>query len=237
MIWLPHSLSPSLQKLSYWLCQIHVLTHTINQLFLLPRILTPYVTAPGHWANAYQMVDEIPACTISLTPSVILPAKRLVDSATGAVSPAPEVQPPSPSPPKAVEMATFVPSLAPENKRRKRKLYKTDISAPLECSPFEVSPLHILCFLHFFLSILVISRFFTYITVEPHYKEADITKSSYTVEPQYNEVLGTMKFTLLCQVSHIRVKKQRTIKSWDQQNYLVIRGFCYIQPLYSKVPL
>ena len=40
----------------------------------------------------------------------------------------------------------------------------------------------------------------------------------YTVEPRYNEVLGTMKITLLYQVSHyIRVKKQRNIKSWDQQ--------------------
>ena len=59
-----------------------------------------------------------------------------------------------------------------------------------------------------------------------------------TVEPRYNEVLGTMKITLLYQVSHyIRVKKQRTIKSWDQQNYLVIRGFCYIRPLYNEVPL
>ena len=30
----------------------------------------------------------------------------------------------------------------------------------------------------------------------------------YTVEPLYNEVLGTMKITLLCQVSrYIRVKK------------------------------
>ena len=48
-----------------------------------------------------------------------------------------------------------------------------------------------------------------------------------TVEPLYNEVLGTMKITLLYQVSHyIRVKKQKNIKSWDQQNYLVIRGFC-----------
>ena len=44
----------------------------------------------------------------------------------------------------------------------------------------------------------------------------------------YNEVFGTMKITLLYQVSHyIRVNKQRTIKSWDQQNYVVIRGFCY----------
>ena len=50
----------------------------------------------------------------------------------------------------------------------------------------------------------------------------------YTVEPRYNEVLGTVKITLLYQVSHyIGVKKLRNIKSWDQQNYLVIRGFCY----------
>ena len=60
----------------------------------------------------------------------------------------------------------------------------------------------------------------------------------HTVEPRYNEVLGTMKITLLYQVSHyIRVKKQRNIKNWDQQNYLVIRGFCYIRPLYNEVPL
>ena len=59
-----------------------------------------------------------------------------------------------------------------------------------------------------------------------------------TVEPRYSEVLGTMKITLLYQVSHyIRVKKQRNIKSWDQQNYLVITGFCYIRPLYNEVPL
>ena len=47
-----------------------------------------------------------------------------------------------------------------------------------------------------------------------------------------------MKITLLYQVSHyIRVKEQRIIKSWDQQNDLVIRGFCYIRPLYNEVPL
>ena len=58
------------------------------------------------------------------------------------------------------------------------------------------------------------------------------------MEPRYNEVLGTIKITLLYQVSHyIRVKKQINIKSWDQQNYLVIRGFCYIRPLYNEVPL
>ena len=61
---------------------------------------------------------------------------------------------------------------------------------------------------------------------------------SSTVEPRYNEFLGTMKITLLSQVSHyIRVKKQRYIKSWDHQNYLVVRGFCYIRPLYNEVPL
>ena len=59
-----------------------------------------------------------------------------------------------------------------------------------------------------------------------------------TVEPRYNEVLGTMKITLLYQVSHIRVKTQRNIKSWDQQNYLVIlKRVCYIRPLYNEVPL
>ena len=58
------------------------------------------------------------------------------------------------------------------------------------------------------------------------------------MEPHYNEVLGTMKITSLYQVFHyIGVKKQRNIKSWDQQNYLVIRGFCYIRPLYNEVPL
>ena len=47
-----------------------------------------------------------------------------------------------------------------------------------------------------------------------------------------------MKITLLYLVSHyIRVKNQRNIKSWDQQNYLVIRGFCYIRPLYNEVSL
>ena len=57
------------------------------------------------------------------------------------------------------------------------------------------------------------------------------------MEPRYKEVLGTMKITLY-QVSHyIRVNKQRNIKSWDQQNHLVIRGFCYNRPLYNEVPL
>ena len=48
-----------------------------------------------------------------------------------------------------------------------------------------------------------------------------------------------MKITLLYQVSrYIRVKKNQTnIKSWDQQNDLVIRGICYIRPLYNEVSL
>ena len=47
-------------------------------------------------------------------------------------------------------------------------------------------------------------------------------KILHTVEPRYNKVLGTMKITMLYQVSHyIRVKKkQGNIKSWDQQNDL-----------------
>ena len=68
--------------------------------------------------------------------------------------------------------------------------------------------------------------------------DVKLATCSCTVEPLYNEVLGTMKITLLYQVSHyIRVKKQRNVKSWDQQNYLVIRGFCYIRPRYNEVPL
>ena len=58
------------------------------------------------------------------------------------------------------------------------------------------------------------------------------------MEPHYNEDLGTLKITLLYQVSHdIMVKQQRNIKRWHQQNYLLIRGFCYIRPLYNEVPL
>ena len=63
-------------------------------------------------------------------------------------------------------------------------------------------------------------------------------KRNNTVKPRYDEALGTMKITLLYQVScYIRVKNQRNIKSCYQQNDLVIRGFCYIRPLYNEVPL
>ena len=76
------------------------------------------------------------------------------------------------------------------------------------------------------------------IKMESFMKRGPYVTKSDTVEPHYNEVLGTMKITLLYQVSYyIRVKTQRNIKSWDQQNYLVIRGFCYIRPLYNEVPL
>ena len=59
------------------------------------------------------------------------------------------------------------------------------------------------------------------------------------MEPHYNEDLGTMEIALLYQVSpYITVKKQQNTKSWDQHNYLVITGFCYIQTLYyNEVPL
>ena len=63
------------------------------------------------------------------------------------------------------------------------------------------------------------------------------TLSTSTVEPPYNEVIGTMEITLLYQISRYQGKKQGNIKSWDHQNDLAIRGFCYIRPLYNEVPL
>ena len=53
-----------------------------------------------------------------------------------------------------------------------------------------------------------------------------------TVEPCYNEDLGTIKITLLYQVCHyIRVKEQRNIELGP------VKVLCYIQPFYNKVPL
>ena len=49
--------------------------------------------------------------------------------------------------------------------------------------------------------------------------------------------LGPWKLPCYIRFLIIRVKNIRNIKSWDQQNYLVIRGFCYIRPLYNGVPL
>ena len=58
----------------------------------------------------------------------------------------------------------------------------------------------------------------------------------YIVEPHYNKDIGTMKITLLYHVSWYIGYKQRNIKSWDQRNYLVIRGFCYtVETLYNKI--
>ena len=53
-----------------------------------------------------------------------------------------------------------------------------------------------------------------------------------------NEVLGTMKITLLYKVSHyIRVKKTKKYKELGPaKRPCYIRGFCYIRPLY-EVPL
>ena len=45
------------------------------------------------------------------------------------------------------------------------------------------------------------------------------------------------RFRLFWDTLYIRVKKQGNIKSWDQQIYLVITGFCCIWPLYNEVPL
>ena len=62
-------------------------------------------------------------------------------------------------------------------------------------------------------------------------------REKYTVEPRYNEDLGTMKITssVKYQVSHyIWVKKQGNTKSWDQQKLpFYITGFCYVS-LYCK---
>ena len=48
--------------------------------------------------------------------------------------------------------------------------------------------------------------------------------------------LGPWKLPCYYQVSH-QSKKQRNIKTWDQQNYLLIREFCYIRPFNNEVPL
>ncbi|XP_071479037.1 uncharacterized protein [Diadema antillarum] len=62
-------------------------------------------------------------------------AKRLVDTATGTSTTAPE--PAVPSPPRPIEM-TYMGAPPADAKRKKRKLYKTDISAPYECSPDHI---------------------------------------------------------------------------------------------------
>ena len=60
-----------------------------------------------------------------------------------------------------------------------------------------------------------------------------------TVEPRYYEVLGTMKITLLYQVSHyIRVKKTKKYKELGPAKLPCYkRVLLYIRPLYNEVPL
>ena len=56
---------------------------------------------------------------------------------------------------------------------------------------------------------------------------------SSTVEPRYSEDLGTMKITLTYTgFSLYQGKKTKKYKELGQQNYLVIRGFCYIFDLF-----
>ena len=58
-------------------------------------------------------------------------------------------------------------------------------------------------------------------------------------KPRYNEVLGTYEnYLVISGFSLYQGKKKYIyINSWDQQKFLVIRGFCYIRPLYNEVPL
>ena len=73
----------------------------------------------------------------------------------------------------------------------------------------------------------------------PKYTLAGVVLDSLqaTVEPHYNDI-GTMNITLfIYQASrYIRVKK-KNIKNWDQQDHLVLKGFCYFRALYNDVPL
>ena len=70
--------------------------------------------------------------------------------------------------------------------------------------------------------------------------ELAVKGNRYTVEPRYNEVLGTVKITLLYPVSHyIRVKKTKKYKVLGPAILpcYFLRGLCYIRPLYNEVPL
>ena len=66
-----------------------------------------------------------------------------------------------------------------------------------------------------------------------------VIKSTDTVEPRYNEVLGTMKITLLYQVSVLyqgkKTKKYKELGPAKLPCYK--RVLLYIRPLYNKVPL
>ena len=61
-----------------------------------------------------------------------------------------------------------------------------------------------------------------------------------TVEPRYfsAKFLGTMKITLLYQVSHyIRVKRKKKYKELGPAKLPCYNRVCYIRPLYNEVPL
>ena len=59
-----------------------------------------------------------------------------------------------------------------------------------------------------------------------------------TVEPLYNEVLGTMKITLLYQVSHyIRVKKTKKYKELGPAKLPCYKRILLYISLYNEVPL
>ena len=67
-------------------------------------------------------------------------------------------------------------------------------------------------------------------------EEKWLRRSANDMQVQWNLVITRSlgPYKLPC---YIRVKKLRNIKIWDQQNYLVITGFCYIRPLYNEVSL
>ena len=62
-----------------------------------------------------------------------------------------------------------------------------------------------------------------------------------TVEPLYNKVLGPSKLpcyiTLLILSGKKKEEEKYMYKELGPANYLFIRGFSYIRPLYNKVPL
>ena len=62
-------------------------------------------------------------------------------------------------------------------------------------------------------------------------------KHQITVEPRYNEVLGTMKITLYIRFLIISGKKTKKYKELGPAKLPCYKRFCYIRPLYNEVPL
>ena len=78
----------------------------------------------------------------------------------------------------------------------------------------------------------MVGAYSSIIFIKKHRQKTTAIQFLVTVEPCYNEDLGTMEITLLYQVSpYIRVKKQGNTKSWDQQNDLVITVLLYLTSL------